>query len=447
MAAAGEAQQAQIGEKVQELSTTLSPRADKITAGRGIEQGVAGEGGFYDQFRATQKTLYDKLDKFIPPDKEVPAAATQATLTKLSKTDPRVQDVVRALSGTKLENITEAFSGALQGEGPTTARIGGQKFELPTSMAEKLGIKSETGTLPFSALKDLRSRVGYLLENKDQIADIPTSQLKQIYGSMSRDMEMAAKQADAESFAKGAPTGAADAYGRANKYTAAGMDRVAMLKSVINRADSEGIVDAAMSNSREGATKIRAITRSIPSEARDTLAAYVVQKMGRALPGQQGAEGETFSSNTFLTNWNKLSPEAKIQLFVNDDVRRGLDNVDKVSQNIREGSKVFANPSGTQPAIALSSGVGGAVLGVLTGHPGAAGALVGGMGLANLSARLYTNPRFVAWLSRNTATPTGQLAAQLNNLARSATTPEEKRDFAALQQEIQNRQQEQPKND
>jgi hypothetical protein len=153
--------------------------------------------------------------------------------------------------------------------------------------------------------------------------------------------------------------------------------------------------------------------------------------MGRASPGQQNADGNAFSIERWLTNWNNLDPKAKAVLFQRDgfpsDFRDNLDKVASVASNIRSGSKVFANPSGTSgstAAIGLSAGAGSTALSaLLSGHPmGAMATATGAAAIpvtSNLLAKWMTNPDTVRMLAQMANQPVSRLPAALSALSQA----------------------------
>jgi hypothetical protein len=161
------------------------------------------------------------------------------------------------------------------------------------------------------------------------------------------------------------------------------------------------------------------------------ISATVLRRLGLAKAGVQGDLGDQFSTETFLTNWNLLSKEAKSTLFdrYGPTFRKDMDTIAKVAANLRQGSQVFRNPSGTAQAQTQAATAGAFALSVLTGQVAAAGTIAAGVGVANLLARVMTNPRFVRWLARSTEFPKGSYAAQVSQLAHLARN-EDDRDLA-----------------
>lgn len=126
----------------------------------------------------------------------------------------------------------------------------------------------------------------------------------------------------------------------------------------------------------------------------------MIEKLGRALPGQQNADGSAWSHERFLSNWSSLSPKAKTELlsgFPNAaEVRQNVDAVAKASAMLRENSKLWANPSGTAAAGTARAFYLGTPLTALV-SPWVAAGMAGGAGLTNLAARTLTGPSATAW--------------------------------------------------
>lgn len=386
-----------LGGTVDEIATGLAPGASATKAGAAIERGI---GKFVEGFRVEQNALYDKLDGFIPKDKPVDMTNTANALAALNADIPGAP----ALSKFFKNATIQAIEGAMKSD-----------------------TEGFTTRLPYEAMKKLRTLVGQEIENTNLTSSVPRSKWKELYAALSKDLGDAAAEAGPE---------AQKAYQRANRYTSAGHDRIdTYLDRVAGKDTVEKVFQAAVSPSeiREGASTINAVMRSIPGEDRKIVQAAFLKRLGAAAPGQQDEMGEAFSAERFLSNWNRISPEAKRTLFADSDgqLRDSLDKIAKVAANLREGSRVFANPSGTAPALFAAGGVGAGLMAIATGHPSAA-ALLGGMALsANAGARLMTSPTFVKWLADTTKKPMGSLPAALNTLTQLAgSMAEPERDAA-----------------
>jgi hypothetical protein len=242
-------------------------------------------------------------------------------------------------------------------------------------------------------------------------ADRPPAHYKRLYASLSQDLEEAAR--------KQGPA-AEQAYKRANAFTRASADRLEQVQRVVDKnGGPEKVFNAVMAGTQDGGTTVRAVMQSLPKEGQRAVTGAVIKRMGLATPGQQVAAGDAFSASTFLTNWNKVSPEAKRALFDRHGpaFSANMDKIARVADRIRTGSKVFANPPGTANRAAAIGYYGG-----LAGTAGAAavgagvmplaGLVIGGLS-ANTASRVMTNPRFVAWLARATEMPVSALPQQV----------------------------------
>ena len=373
----------EIGYGLQDMANSLAPKSNPTTAGRAIEEGITGQGGFVSRFKEQASKLYDELDQHMPGETPVKLNATQAFLAKSTTPTKGAEATSAMLANPKLGQIGQALGEDIAGSG---------------------------GALPYQAAKALRTRVGEMIANAGIVSDVPRAELKQLYGALSQDI-----RAQASTNPK-----ALAAANRAENYYRAGLDRIEKVESVVNRAGgAEKVFQAATSGTREGATTLRAVMQSLKPEESKILTSTVVRRLGRANPGAQNDVGDAFSTETFLTNWNGLSKEAKSTLFdrMGPGFREDMDNIARVASNLRSGSKVYANPSKTSDATIQAATVGSAVTSLLMGSPGGAAAVGGAVASANLGSRLMTNPTFVRWLGRNTNRPVGALNGQIGVLA------------------------------
>lgn len=385
MARAGERQGEQIGQGLNDLARSMSSNPTAEGAGRSIRAGVD---TFAKNTKAMRRGLYWQVDQRIPSDTPVELSRTQQTLAAMTAPTPGAEATTGALINPELGRIAE---------------------NLATDLAAGNG-----KALPYEAVKGLRTRLGEEAFGFSLTPDKPTAQLQQLYHALSSDIAVAAKNAGPE---------AERALKRANKYYSKSQDRLKLLESVVDRnGGPERIFQSAMSGTREGATVLRSVMRSLPEDAQKDVTAAVIRRMGLANPNAQGVGSEVFSAATFLTNWNKISPEARAALFnryggkVSDDI----DKLARVAESIKDGSGVLRNPSGTAAQVASFGYGGGLAMSILTGDLPNLTKLVAGGAFANLMARAMTSPRTVAWLAKNTDRPVSQLPAQVNVLKRIA---------------------------
>jgi hypothetical protein len=410
MAKRAEQQAADVGKRVEREVGELSPKTGADVSGRVIKGGIAGPGGFVERFKTTSTQLFNEVDRHLPPGLRV---TPQATAAKLEELTTPIQGA---------ENV----SGGLQN--PRVAKI---REDLTADLA------ANNGVLPYKALKELRTKVGTMLESSELLTDIPKAQIKQLYGALSEDMRAAATQAG---------PAALKAFERANQYTAAGHTRIEdYLQGIASKVDPEDVYKAALSGTNEGASTLRAVKRSLEPDQFRVVAATALNRLGRALPGKQNELGDRFSTETFLTSWNKLDPQARRELLSGyagaGQIEHSLTAVAKMAENVREGSKIWANPAGTSGALYQKGAMGGVAYYGLTGQFKTAGSILAAMGVANLTARTLTNPARVKWIADATKMPPAALPAHLTRLAAIAARekdPEEKAETEQLLQAVQN---------
>lgn len=389
---AAEEQAGNIGQGVSDIVESLSPDATFEGAGRAITAGVKGPGGALEKFTERSQALYDELDKHIPGDQNVSVRNTLGTLNKLAQPITGAENTSAMLVNPKISSIREAL----------LADVG------------------DTGSpqLPYEALKGIRSQVGEMLGGSELVSGVSRGQLKRLYGSLSSDMQQAARDAGPQ---------AERAFNAANYYYKNGVERMDMLSDLLDKQGGpEAVFNSAMSGTRYGASKLRDVLESIGPEQQNVVAATVLKRMGTASPGQQNAAGDAFSPQTFLSNWHRMSPEAKEALFgdTNNPIRSRLENVATVAGNLRAGSKVFANPSGTAGAEEATHSVRDLLIGMLGGHAlagphGAVGVLGSAAGAYGLS-KAMTSPTMVNWAARpaiGSASQAASLSAGAANLS------------------------------
>lgn len=388
-----EIQAQNIGAKVDALANQAARGANPTTAGSAIVKGITGENGFIPKFKATASQLYSVVDQYFPPQTQIPVSNTKNYLNQANAPITGAPNLSSRLANKELADIEKALDADLM------AQVN----------------RAQNGTLPYEAIKVLRTKVGEKIADAGISPDIPTAQLKRLYAALSQDISAAVQGSGNRN--------AAQALTRAENYYSSGMARVDRVQSVVEKnGGTEKVFNAALSGTKDGATTINAVMKSLDPDGQRMVAAAVLRRMGKANPGNQDDIGEVFSSERFLTNWNTMDKQARGAIFnrMGSDYVKSLDSVAKVASNIRQGSKVFANPSGTS-AGATQIGAGGAFFySLVTGQFGAAGLLAGSAGSANLSARLMTNPKFVGWLAKQTQLAPGAVPSQIAVLSRMA---------------------------
>ena len=369
MVRASERQSAEIGAGLDRLANNLSRNPSAENAGRAIEEGAK---TFGRNVSAVRKALYWQVDKLIPRNSSVRLPSTWRTIVEL----------------------TTPTKGA---ENTTGDLISPVMAQLRDSLAKD--VANGGGRIPYDALKQIRTRIGEEMDASILVNTKETAQYRALYKALSNDMEEAAKL--------GGPA-AERAARRANTFTRVSADRLQDIQRVIDKnGGPEAIYNAAMQGTRDGGTTIRKVMQSIDKNQQRAVTAAFLRRMGMANPNAQDATGEVFSARTFLTNWNKVSPEAKRALFDRHGPKfsEDMDRIARVAENIDKGSTVFKNPSGTgnrTAAIGYWLALGNAVY----QQDLRAAAGVAGLGVTlNRLAHKMTDPEVVHWLAETTRYP------------------------------------------
>ena len=413
MQKAAEKQAGDIGGAIENIASGLSGRTDPTITGRAIEKGVTES--FIPEARKTQTKLYNELDSFLPPQKEISIGNFTKAMGKLNEPIKGAEN----LSKTQLflNNTIKEIQSGLEKD------LGGEPAK-PSVILDAMGKPLVTPavppktTMPYSAIKQLRTRIGEKIEQYDLSPEISKTELKRLYGALSEDMKSAAKAAGPKAEA---------AFDRANKYTKTLHNRIDILQGVLDKKGGyENVFKQAMANTSEGATTLNAVMKALPPEGKKAFTSTVLRRMGRANLGDQNDIGDVFSTEKFLTNWNKLDSRAKTALFgnqskqFNDDIQK----ISKVASNLRDGSKVFKNPSGTASQgtlLAAGGELGTGIMAAITGQPLVLGTAIAAMAVPNIAARAVTNPNFVHWLAQNSTKPASAYPVALNQLAQIAS--------------------------
>jgi len=361
-------------------------------AGESMKQAATSAGR---RFETRQGDLYDNAEVLIGAN----------TPTPVRNTARLGADVVAELS-----RAPEARGGVLN---PVLSRIEGILNDAQAS-----------GGIPFEALRQIRTDIGVVLESPLLMQGTGTTdqQLRRVYGALSDDISAAARQAgpDAER-----AMALADRYTRFHLGGANGrVPPAATLQKIIDSGSDEAAFKIAMAGAKDGGTKLAQIRRNFTPEEWDTVAASVWDRLGTAKPGAQGfietGGDSAFSPQTFVTNWNSLSPESKAALFGGRryaDLRDEMNNIGIIAGRLAEaGSR--RNTSNTAQPI-LWSGLGlGVVNRLMEGEVGqAAVALATGTVAPYAAARLMASPAFVRWLAGAPSVAYDQTAQHIAKLA------------------------------
>lgn len=363
-----------IQRRLAKIADSISTVKGEEAAGRAIQQGIKGKGGFVDRFNNKSGVLWGRVDDAIGDDAEVALFNTRQTFDNLTN---------KGVFGEVLNN-------------PLVSRL--------SDIAKGAGDK-----VAYSELKALRSQIGRKLSNNELVSDIPRAELKQLYGAITKDIKTIA-----------AEKGALQQYTRANNFSRAGHKRIDdFVERIANKTDLEKIFNA-VTKGGEGSQVVNSFKRSMKPEEWEVVVSNVIRKLGKPTAGNQQVSGDGFSVNSFVTQWNKLG-KAKGALFSGskqlNEYRTNLDRVARVAQSFKDDTVAQANPSGSGVFAANVGTAGGAAASLVAGEPVTAVSLISLVGLNNRAAALMANPRFVRWLAQSTKLSDTQIPAHIARLA------------------------------
>lgn len=376
-------------DKVDDIAASLSSSRGPVEAGESIARGLE---GFKAGFKRMQGQLYGALDDYLPGNTPITVNRTSEALRNLNTDIEGAPALSRMFKNARIQGIERAL-----------------RSDLGDDMA----------ALPYEAIKKLRTLVGEELADSSFMADVPRSKWRALYAALSDDLGEAAAAAGPE---------AQGAWQWANSFTRQQMQRLDDLAVVMNKDGPEKIFNSAMSGSVDGDTVIKRVVNALPKESRKDLAAAVIRRLGRAAAGSQNDMGDVFSPNTFLTNWNKLSPEAKKTLFGRlgvEGVEGALKNVASAANIMKESATAMANPSGTAAHATLAGQIGGAITAAALGEPMTAIGLLGVAPAISYGATRYmTSPARVNRLAQQVNMSRAAAPAAANQLFQLTQTGE-----------------------
>lgn len=417
---------------VQGLEQKLAGAVDMASANRGsTASGVSiqrGATSFRDDVKARQADLYNRLDQFIPGMSPTEVGGTRSALTALNADIPTMPALSNFFKNKTIGALQGALDNDLSGTPaippstiPFTSRqvVGTDAAGMPvyknvTIPMQSPGIPAgpDRTTAPFTAVKQTRTLVGNEIADTNLASSVPRSKWNPLYAALSDDLQTAANAAGPD---------ATRTFNRATDYTRNSIGRLDAIDPIVSRATPEGTYNALQGTLKDNPSLFQAVKKSLPEGARGDFAGTVIERLGTAAAGQQDHTGGKFSTETFLTNWNKMGDKGKSELlsgFPNSaQVRADVEAVAKATSMMRDNSKIWANPSGTGANIAARGYLGllgGSLLTPLS--PTLIGAAAALPTSANLGARFLTNKNMVNSMASQSYIDPQMLDAQFRSL-------------------------------
>lgn len=347
----------------QRIRETVGPALSSLEAGAKLQGGL---NSYVTRFTQKSGQYYDRVASLLPGDKVV---APTATLDAIAKS-----------------------KAAFANNPALAAKLGLNGWDAVAAEAGQNG-------MPWLAMRKFRSSIGEAIgRQSDVLGNDDLATLKSLYGALTTDMEAAAKAAGP------------DAYGAwkwANDYYARGASRIEdVLKPTLNAKSPEAAFEAFSAMSRadrssSDASRMLKIKASMKPGEWSAVSSSIIDRLGHAPAGQQTAAGDAFSPGAFLTEWNRMSPEAK-RVLLPEEVRIELDKLATVAQGVKAGN-VERNFSNTGTANNLSR----IAIGLTVAPTTTVTALAG----ATASAKAFTSLPFLRALNRAAAGDARSLSA------------------------------------
>jgi hypothetical protein len=364
------------------------------TAGSAVQAGIESN---VKQLKANAAAAYDHVDSLVPPETPVPVTNTLQALQRIVTPTPGAEASTAGLVPPKLKTMYDNLQTDLQQNGGNV--------------------------VPYGALKALKSAVGEQTTFGPFPTDPANGAMKQVYGAIRQDLNTGAASVSPE---------AQQALTDANSMYAQNQQKLDVLDGVVSRnGGPETVFNVALSGTKQGASTVNQVLSALNQDQRNLFAAALLKRMATASPGMQtSAAGDTFNVDQFLTNWSKISPDARQAIFGNlpDDYSQNLNTLARNIAALKASNRVLANPSGSAGGIAHSIWwmdlIGSVPMLFVSPHVavGEAATALGTASAANIAARVLTSPKAVDWLARKTTLALTKYGAAPAAAAISATT-------------------------
>jgi len=362
------------------VADTVGQGADRINAGDSLMSGADNflrlhiKGGARGpNSKPITEILLDRVSKKIPTSTTIDASHASAALNGFLNQFPNLKNASKDLGVAKWQAWIDDIDAA-------------------------------GGKLKWSEVRALRTMIGESIGKlSGPLGDRSSKQLNQLYGALSKDLKTAAEAA-----------GAGAEWTRYNTHfsKAAGMVDDA-LDVIFGAKSPEAAYERLLALGKDkgqGANvrKLAEIRRAMPAENWQQVVSTVIRRMGTR-------GDDTFSPATFVTEWGKLSKEARNVLFTGRKVPKGLaqamDDLVRVAERSKGAEKLLNHSNSGANMINAASGVG--VAGSLISMDVIPIALAAaGIGAARIGAEAMTSPVFLRALRTYIASGGGKSAGK-----------------------------------
>lgn len=312
---------AQAGSALSRAAQGLGMGGTIEETGQIVQKGID---AFRGRFTTEASRLYQKVGDYFPKEMPVKLNNTASNLEEMGKTFASNPEMEKIVTPGLYDRIRSALS-------------------------------STDNTLTWQQAQEFRTFLGEKLNNPQLLGDATIGQLKKLYGAVSNDLGAAAKSVGGD---------ASRAWETAQSFWKQGREVIDKHLQSIWKATPAQAYDRILAAAREGGSradlaKLRTLRDSLDPKELGDVSSTILRELGRPKPGSALAlEGQEFSPTTFITEWNKLAPEAKDILFgkIGSETRGPIEDIVTVAQG-QKGIEMAGNPSGSG-RWALAGGLG-----------------------------------------------------------------------------------------
>jgi hypothetical protein len=357
---AAETQQRQFGQAVQRTAAREGEVVDTQAAGETIKKGAQ---DFVQRSRQLGERLYDRAFKQAQGVTAIKPTATVAAARE-------------ALD--RMRNNPAASSSDISGLESFIANI--------------------EGGVSIQGLRDARTQLSQGVYNGALRSSSEQAMWKGILGNVADDIDAGLRSVGRED--------AANTFRAADKLWRERIEVIDQTLAPIIGKDGlksgEQVLSAIEGMTRGtggGNMRLSRLLSTLSPEEAGNVRATLIDRLGKATPGAQDAQGEAFSAARFLTNWNRMTPQARASMFPDKGTRDALGDLAVIAEGTKRGQSL-ANTSNTGVALTSAN--------VIAGGAGAAAnlpatLLVGGS--VYLTGKLMASPRFAKMLARTAKMP------------------------------------------
>ena len=372
-------------------------------------------------FAASNKVVVDA----IPPNETFPVTNFANFLAAETSAQPGLDALIKTLKSPEIEKHYEALvKESIAGNGQTNIQ----------------------------GLLDLRSLVGGQITT-GLLRDKNAGAYDQMYKALTENIRSAIQKKDMQN---AGPTGLAPGErGPIEKEfdtrNAIWKDRNEKIQNylgeLINKPSATEVADSLVSSHTNSANgrggepdTLKAVKDSVSPQAFGIYVDHVLSSLGKPPAGMANPEvrdafgritPQEWNFNSFLTNWNKINPEAKNMLVPEGtSLRARYDDLANIAALRRDAAGPYANPSGTAQANVSAGTLQGAVNAGIKIVKGAgtvasnvtAGTLITPLVTTAITKGLAQNQKFISWLASSNNSSVEQAAIRLSKIMPSMSS-------------------------